>query len=318
MNRDRWAESPRSNRVLLEEYGIRCRTSPPGPALRLSFHGVDGDVYNGTAPFADGDARFLAARVEARDSEIASVRLFRETAPGSWAATLPHLVFQRFQDPFVVRIGQEIVLGGVQIDTDPLRPDTIISYRTLFYRGRGLADLRLFARGPERMKDIRPVGLPDGSVGVFTRPQGGAAGMGRIGYVRIPGLDALDPEAILSARVHDTHFVDGEWGGVNEPRLLSDGTIGVLGHIAWWEHRSVRHYHAMAFRFDPSTERHTPVRIIARRSDLLPGPAKRPDLEDVLFSGGLERDGRGQAILYTGVSDAEIQCLSIPDPFLES
>ena len=60
---------------------------------------------------------------------------------------------------------------------------------------------------------------------------------------------------------------------------------------------------------------HTPVKIIARRSDIPAGGAKRPDLEDVIFSGGLVRREDGKWELYTGVSDCEACVIEIDDPF---
>jgi len=37
----------------------------------------------------------------------------------------------------------------------------------------------------------------------------------------------------------------------------------------------------------------------------------------VLFSGGIKRIKDGEALLYTGVSDAEAHVIRIKDPFLE-
>jgi hypothetical protein len=61
----------------------------------------------------------------------------------------------------------------------------------------------------------------------------------------------------------------------------------------------------------------TPIKIIASRSEFPEGPAKRSDLVDILFSGGLVRLDGGKAKLYTGVSDTEAHVLTIEDPFLE-
>ena len=47
----------------------------------------------------------------------------------------------------------------------------------------------------------------------------------------------------------------------------------------------------------------------------LGGASKRPDLEDVLFPGGLERRAHGRALLYLGAGDAEVHGVDIPDPF---
>jgi hypothetical protein len=64
----------------------------------------------------------------------------------------------------------------------------------------------------------------------------------------------------------------------------------------------------------PDTRRAGALRIIARRCDFPEGPAKRPDLADVLFSGGLLRHGDGTATLFTGLSDAEAGYLRMDDP----
>jgi len=58
------------------------------------------------------------------------------------------------------------------------------------------------------------------------------------------------------------------------------------------------------------------MKIIAERCNMLPSDTKRPDLQDVLFSGGLLRDQHGNSVLYTGVSDADAQRVTIIDPFI--
>lgn len=73
---------------------------------------------------------------------------------------------------------------------------------------------------------------------------------------------------------------------------------------------------SMAFVLDPATGKHSPLHSIACRSDISSSPAsKRPDLKDVLFTGGVVRHGNGLATLYTGVSDCESWRAEIPDPF---
>jgi hypothetical protein len=72
----------------------------------------------------------------------------------------------------------------------------------------------------------------------------------------------------------------------------------------------------MAFAVDPVTRRHSPIRIIAQRSFFPTGASKRPDLVDVVFSGGIVRDGNGSASLFAGISDAAAAVVKLPDPFL--
>jgi len=298
---------------LLENYEYGNKAFNP---KKLEFTGVEGmDVYNITAPFKDDGNIVIAGRVEHRNSEIACVRFFIKQPDNTWKADYPEKVFYRFQDPFFTKINNELIFGGVQISTNPLYSEEIISWKTLFYRGKTIQDLKLFASGPDKMKDIRIVELQNGGVGVFTRPQGGDSGMGKIGYISVDKLEDITPEIINQAHVFDSHFIPGEWGGVNEPCLLKNGKIGILGHIAYWENRAIRHYHAMSFVFDPINLTHTPVKIIATRKDFPEGHKKRADLEDVLFSGGLVRNLTGKSILYTGLSDAEAYSIEIDDPF---
>ena len=283
---------------------------------RLTFLGVDGyDVYNISVPFESEGKTWLAGRVEKRENEMSMVRLFEKTGPDEYTAVLPEMTFRMLQDPFVTVIGEEIVMGGVQIVTHPLDPGRIISWQTLFFRGRTPRDLQLAAVGPSCMKDIRLCALGDGRVAVFTRPQGRKGGLGKIGFTVLNSLDELCAEAILDARIDDSFFIPEEWGGVNEAILLDSGLLGVMGHIAFRTAEGV-HYQAMSFVMDPETGKHTAPRLEACRADVTDRPVgKRPDLRDVLFTGGIVRRGDGTADLYTGVSDCEAWRAVIPDPF---
>ncbi|WP_274364370.1 MTP-1 family protein [Paenibacillus thermotolerans] len=298
---------------LLELY-VNRGVKPSRPE-RIMFAGVgDRDVYNITAPFEDEGQKVIAGRVESRDSESSTVVFFVKGADGVWSPREGAPTFD-LQDPFFTRIGGDLVLGGVQTFPHPTNPHGLM-WRTMFYKGSSIAALRPLFKGPDGMKDLRLVELKDGSIGIFTRPQGEKGGRGKIGYTRIPSLDALSIEAIERAPLLEGQFIDDEWGGANELHLLEDGRVGVLGHIASFDADGGRHYYPMAFLFDPSSESFTPIRLIAQRSDFLPGAAKRPDLEDVVFSGGLVRQPDGTADLYAGISDAEAHRITIPDPFL--
>jgi hypothetical protein len=184
-----------------------------------------------------------------------------------------------------------------------------------FYRGSSLNHLKLFLVGPDKMKDIRLVELADEQIGVLTRPQGAKGGRGKIGFLTVPSLQAITAEAIQEAPLFEGQCRDDEWVGANEAHGLQNGMIGVLGHIAYFDEKEHRHYYAMVFCIDPRNGRATSPEIIASRSDFPDGPAKRPDLVDVMFSGGLVRPGNGTAMLYAGLSDAEAGCVLLPDPF---
>lgn len=285
-------------------------------ARKIIFLGVDGyDVYNISVAFSCAGKEYIAGRVEKRDTEFSMVRFFEKTGDNEYTAVFPEMMFTNFQDPFVTFIDGNLVLGGVQIIADPLVPDRIVSWHTCFYKGADIPSLRLFAIGPSHMKDIRLCGLPGGKVACFTRPQGIAGGKGKIGYIEFDNLDAVNGESMLQAKIYDTHFLPEEWGGTNDIHLLSNGLLGVMGHIARHDEEGL-HYQSMCFLFDPASRTHSPVKIVACRKDMSSGPSKRPDLKDVLFTGGIVRNKDGTATLYTGVSDCEAYCAVIDDPFL--
>jgi Protein of unknown function (DUF1861) len=68
---------------------------------------------------------------------------------------------------------------------------------------------------------------------------------------------------------------------------------------------------------NPDNGLRSPIKIITIRDNFPDGVAKRPALKDVIFSGGLQRQENGTAILYVGASDAEAHLIELPDPFLE-
>lgn len=298
--------------VLLEKY-VKKESKPFNP-IKLNFIGVgEKDVYNITAPFEDSGETVIAGRVEPRDSEHSEVVFFvrrgEQWIPKEGAPVFP------LQDPFYTRIGGELVFGGVEVFRHPAN-EHAMNWRTVFYKGTNIHRLEKFFTGPDGMKDLRLIELPDSSIGVLTRPQGDKGGRGKIGFVRVPSLEHLTLEVIQEAPILDGQFMEEEWGGANEAHLLSNGLIGVLGHIARIDAEGNRHYYPMVFALDPQTGEHSDIQLIAARTDFLEGPAKRPDLADVVFSGGLIRKKDGTADLYAGVSDAEAQRISMPDPFL--
>lgn len=281
---------------------------------KIKFSGVgQRDVYNITGPFWDAGERILAGRVEHRQTEDSLVKFFVERG-GVWVPR-PDLPVFRLQDPFISKIGGELIFGGVEISPHPSAPG-YWSWRTNFYRGASLKALEKFCQGPPGMKDIRLVELNDGRIGVFTRPQGPVGGLGKIGFLVVQSLEDLKPEVMEEAHLLD-QFGEKEWGGANEVHLLKNGLLGVLGHIACFGPQNRRHYYPVAFCFHPQTRAATPLKLIATRANFPPGPAKRPDLADVVFSGGLQRFRDGRARFYAGLSDAEAGFIDIPDPFLE-
>ncbi|TKD72356.1 MTP-1 family protein [Pseudalkalibacillus hwajinpoensis] len=282
-------------------------------AEKLIFTGIgDRDVYNITVPFENEGEWIIAGRVEARDTEHSEVVFFVEKN-NVWTPKEDLRTYQ-LQDPFLCFIHGQLVFGGVEIFPHP-ENDNALSWRTVFYKGDNLSKMERFTTGPDGMKDIRLIELTNGTIGVFTRPQGEKGGRGKIGFTAIDNLDELQSETIANASLIQEHFVEDEWGGANEVHLLANGEIGILGHIARFDQEGSRHYYPITCHYDPTLNRITNMEIIATRDDFPEGPAKRPDLQDVLFSGGLIRKENGQAVLYVGVSDAEAHRVTLTDPF---
>ncbi|MFC4600347.1 DUF1861 family protein [Cohnella hongkongensis] len=308
-----YAEQAKPTIELLAEF---LAGQPAFEGEKLVFSGVGSrDVYNISAPFLDRGEPVIAGRVEDRDKESSEVMFFVERQ-GAWVPRSGAPVFA-LQDPFFTFVGEELVFGGVEVSFDADDPHVVTSWRTVFYRGASVNDLVPFAKGPLTMKDIRLIERDNGRIGVFTRPMMVDGARALIGYTEIETLDDLTEEAINGARLLRHQFLPEEWGGANEAHLLKGGLIGVLGHIAWMEEFNIRHYYPMVFVYNPDNHRYTQIKLIATRAMFPDGPAKRPDLQDVIFSGGLVRHEDGTATLYTGVSDAEAHAIRIPDPFLE-
>ncbi len=299
-----------SCKEMLEQYN---KLSQPINTKRVIFNGVDGyDVYNPTAPFEYKGKNIIIGRVEKRDSESSEAVFFSEQEDGSFSV-VTEIPRYKLQDPFISLINGIYVFGGTEVFPHPKNAKKLW-WKTKFYYGKDLNALKELTSGPMGMKDIRLVELKNHEIGVFTRPQGKKGGRGKIGFTVIKNLLELNEDVISNANLLDL-FKKRYWGGANEAILLSNGDIGVLGHLASFSRGKIRHYYPITFTINPITYKHSEVKIIAERSKYLPGPSKRDDLTDVLFSGGLVSHYNGRSTLYVGVSDVEVQSGEIIDPF---
>ncbi|WP_082233182.1 DUF1861 family protein [Halobacillus massiliensis] len=282
-------------------------------AEKLKFTGVgDRDVYNITAPFSDEGVNVIAGRVENRNTEYSDVIFFKEQN-NQWTPCKNYPNYA-LQDPFVTKIGGKLVFGGVKVTPHP-DDHKKLTWKTVFYSGESLKKLKFLTEGPEGMKDIRLLEMQDGQIAVFTRPQGVKGGRGKIGFTKINDLSELTSASIEKAPLIQPHFSEEEWGGANELYLLENGDIGLLGHIARFDEEGDRHYYPITCRYQIESNQLTDMKIIAERKDFPKGAAKRPDLTDVLFSGGLLFLENGDAELYVGVGDAEAHKAIVPHPF---
>lgn len=302
----------KSTQQLVEIYRNNPMLKAHNPEI-IHFEGVgDRDVYNISAPFSWNGEIFLLGRVEKRDSEISQAMFFVQNADGIWEPKAEAPIFN-LQDPFFTFIDGQLVLGGVEVSPNAVDPKRL-DWRTIFYMGDRLATLEEWFRGPVGMKDLRLKQLDDGRLFVLTRPQGEKGGRGKIGYVIVADKEELTLEVIENAPLIENQFLDEEWGGGNEIYNLNESHIGILGHIANFDENGDRHYYPMVFTLNVETGDASEIRVIAERKDFLAGPSKRPDLQDVVFSGGLINNEDGVR-LYAGISDAQAQLIMIPDPF---
>ena len=305
-----------------EAYAAFAETKKVLDSQLLSFSGLNGyDIYNPSVPFDLEGTTWIAGRVEERVGHASRVMFFEKT--GANCRLREDMPVFEMEDPFVSFIGGELVLGGVVVEWEGITP---VSIKTVFYRGKTLTNLTLFAQGPRNMRDIRLVELPDGRIGVFTRPRDFSkleewGSLAKIGYATIDSMEELTAEAIDRAKLLDGHFTGLEWGGANHAFMLKNGLVGVVGHRAWGTFKTLEdcdlHYYGIAFALDPATGATTPTKIIISRDCFPPAPAKNPGLVDVTFTAGIKRGGDGTASVYSGLSDAAVGVAVIPDPFAE-
>jgi hypothetical protein len=279
---------------------------------KINFHGFSGyDVYNISQAFVFKGKRYIAGRVEKRESEISVSVIFEQIAPFDYMATKWR--FNNLQDPFVEIIDGQILLGGTEIYPD--EKGHIASWRTVFYFGADFDALKKIIEAPLKMKDVR---LTKGEkYYVMSRPQGGIAAYGKIGFQAADKLCDITTEFIANSPLIEDLFDDKVWGGANQILVLKNGLLGVLGHVAIMSEGNVRHYYGMTFALNPQTGKRSEMKIIAEKQDFGESDYKRPDLIDVIFVGGIVRHDNGTASLYTGLSDAEGHLALIEDPFLE-
>lgn len=286
----------------------------------LTFCGVEGyDVYNCSLPFTGKDGRkYIYGRVERRNEWANStVSLFRCVGQDTYEKVPDSMAYQ-LEDPYVQRIGGELVLGGTHVRKKCGAVDTYYGY---FYRGDE-SRMTYFTTGPDYMKDIRLIELADGRIGVFSRPRNGVYSGGaqsQIGFTVIDSLDALDAQVIENAPYLSGLFGDGEWGGVNQAYLLESGKIGIIGHLSYGDMtpdgQPLQVYVNSAFLLDVQTRAVTEPVIIGTAACYPSFAPKVPDLADCVFTSGILPRPDGKVDLYSGVGDTCEGRITVDNPF---
>ncbi len=287
----------------------------------LRFEGVEGyDVYNCSIPFEWEGKKYLFGRVERREDFANSVTCLFESAGGDRYTLVPGAVTYPIEDPHIVVMDGELILGGTHVRKRGGEIDELYGY---YYRGRDPKFLTHFTCGPAHMKDIRLVRLQDGRVGVFTRPRSAeiAARYGSeavVGFAVLEDVNQLDCTISDRAKTIDGLFERGEWGGCNQCYLLRDGRIGVIGHRCYREQEegtALQVYLNIAFVFDPATFRVSDMKVIGDKQSYPPTPWMLPYLKDCAFTSGIVMRSDGRADLYSGLGDVAEGRIVIDAPF---
>ena len=283
----------------------------------LEFSGIKAneDVYNCSIPFIFNEKTYIFGRVEPQDKWATSrVYLFEKTGEDSYTAVKDALSY-RLEDPFITYIDNKLIFGGVEVLKMRGVP---VSYRTCFFDGSNPFEMEYFTTGPEMMKDIRLVQLPNG-IGVFSRPDG------YVGFTVIKDITELDENVIKNAPIID--FIGaGGYGGINQALYLDSGLIGLIGHIVYPSVNSrgqeERAYINTASVFDPKTGKTLETKIIGTRTSYPASERVRKTdrgiyLEDVAFTSGIVARNDKKVDLYSGLSDSLEGRITIDYPFAE-
>ena len=314
-----------ARRELKERYEAE-NASKKGQGALLKFAGVDGYcVYNCSEPFEISGKRYIFGRVEKIDEWASSkVMIFEQIGQDEWEY-VKGSGFLQLEDPFVSFIHGYLVLGGTHVRKMKNKVD---SYSCYFYRVQAdkftgdLGEFSYFTSGPNKMKDIRLVELPDKRIGVFSRPNGRKFENGAysaVGFCTIDSLDELCAEVVESAEYIDGLFGEGEWGGVNQVHVIENGKLGIAAHISFngkdekGERLSV--YCNCSFVFDPESRGYDNFKIIGTKSAYPACTAKLPRLEDCAFTSGVVKRPDGRYDLYSGIGDVHEGRIVIDDPF---
>ena len=297
----------------------------PLESVKLTFVGADGwDVYNCSIPFAWNGVRYIFGRLEKHEVWTQShIALFRETAKDVWTKE-PAFAELELEDPYVQAVKGELIVGGTYINRD--KDGKFLTYQGRFYRGKDPFSLVHFADGPDKMKDIRMTELPNGRIGVFSRPRGeevrakwGSEAV--VGYAEIASLDEFNADLVQNAPIIPGLFGKDEWGGVNQAYALKDGRILLAAHLSCGGAPATNGiprqiYMNASFVFDPKTFTATEPKIIATRCFYPANEPKVPSLDDCVFTSGFVFREDGNVDVYTGLCDADEARCTIPGAVL--
>lgn len=304
--------------------------------------------YNPSQPIYDvryadsGKPYFiLRVRMEKREDERYSrVVPFRADSPFStvWdliendGSELPEITGQ---DPSVTIINEQLFVSIVKVVPKPAPEgselDSDLDWWQEFSTGPDINHLTYFSSGPLGMKNVTPVQMPTGEIVTFTRPQKigneTLGGHGQIGEITTGSIEAIrDPNILQNAPIINTQFEPGvEWGAIKGGKPLTDGRIGVFGHISRYDTQNPRYknsdrkpkiYSTIVGKYNRKTRKIEEIKIVAMADEFVGVVAKSEYEEDVTYTTVMtDPDENGDVIIMQGVGDSETWIKRIPDPF---
>lgn len=282
---------------------------------------VDGyDVYNCSLPFEFEGKIYVWGRVEKREDWATSLTMLFEKSDGGKFVRKAGVEALPIEDPFIVKIHDEYVLGGSHVVKEK---GLIKTYYMYFYRGKSPFSLKYFTTGPDYMKDIRLVELEDGRIGLFSRPRCQAiideyGTESQIGFTIVNSLDEIDAEVIENAEYIPGIFAPKEWGGINQAISFGDGQIGLIGHQCYNLYQDDLEYPVYvntAIVYDYINKRISEKKVIGVREDYPPTESKLKTLCKCAFTTGILLKTDNRVELYSGLSDVGEGMIEIPNPF---
>ena len=285
----------------------------------FKFDISDFDVYNCSVPFEYDGKTYVWGRVEKREEWATSLTMLFEKRSDGIFERAKGVEALPLEDPFMVKIKGEYVLGGSHV----VKERGLIKTYVYFYRGKSPFSLKYFTTGPDYMKDIRLVELDDGRIGVFSRPRcqeimDKYGTESQIGFTMIDSLDDLTAEVIENAEYIPEVFAPKEWGGVNQAINLGGGNIGVIGHQCYNLYKDGKEYPVYvntSFVYDSKTHSIINKKVIGVREDYPDTCSKVPTLCHCAFTSGIEILSKEKVKLYSGLSDVGQGYIEINNPF---
>lgn len=271
-------------------------------------------------------------------------------------SNLPDLVAGKIvQDPSVAYVRGQPVISWVEVTPpgDPNDPTQETTWESFACTGKSIEELEMLVatKKGSKTKGLRFVELLDHTIGIFARPDGD--GRKKICFGIANDWKDITTEFLSSLKEVQGLSIGGEWdgpdaaelrtkddigpdqkvwGGANDAKLLPNGDISLAMHLAWYvdkkdingnpikDNRKYVGGHSVVeppLGNEPAQAKY--LKIIATREDFkISKPAKRPDLEDVIYTGFIITKDlySPTSTLVASIGDALEAGLEIPNPLL--